>query len=492
LSVKEVLEERTRKKRKLEEAEEQDDDEQDDAMGDVEREKPGQGLKKRKLDDDSEPEPIAESLSNNQERRLLKRQKKAEKKAEKRKTKKAAKVGTTAPGERGAVGETAHSEGGDEPQADSTPVPPTAQQAQAAVEPEQNRSPTEDNDRTDDASNPADADDSHGGVPAGGFCLLDPDQDAPGSSPGPSTPDSAPQSPTFDAPPTKPESMEAASTTTSIASAVPPSEKPKHIKVPADTTALRARLAARIAALRAARKADVDGKPVRTRAELIEQRRQKETERRAHKKELRRRAKQEEELKREEALASARNSPGSIMSPMVDLGGEGAANHFAFGRLAFSDGTQMSHDLSYVKDPRKKRGPAAHDHHAQLAKLEKDKERIAGMDETKRKDVLEKEMWLAARRRAEGDKIHDDEALLKKAVKRKEKGKQKSEREWKERTKGVETAMRERQKKREDNLRKRREEKAAGRGKKKKTTGPPKVKKGRPGFEGRFGSRGKK
>lgn len=237
--------------------------------------------------------------------------------------------------------------------------------------------------------------------------------------------------------------------------------------------------------MRLARNADRDGKPVRTRQELIEARREKQAERKAHEKDLRQQAKLAEDAAREEALASARNSPGSVYSPLLGIPAstdfnDGSANHFAFGRLAFADGTQMSSDLSYVKDPKKKKGPAANDAKAHLQKLEAQKERLAGMDEAQRKDIQEKEAWLAARRKVEGVTVRDNESLLKKAIKRKEKGKQKSAREWGERKEGVANAMKERQKKREDNLNKRKDQKKAGQMKKKS------AKKGRPGFEGRW------
>lgn len=295
-----------------------------------------------------------------------------------------------------------------------------------------------------------------------------------------STPESEPQSPTFDtAEPSLPQdtSAEPASTTTSISSTVPPSEKPKHIKVPADTSALRARLAAKIEALRAARKADgTDGRPVRTRQELIESRRAKQAQRKEHKKELRLKAKLEEERKREEALAS--NSP-SVMSPAVELDEGG----FAFGRVAFGDGAQLSHDLSYVLNQGKKKGPS--DPKTALLKVQNQKKRLEELDEEKRKDIAEKEQWLIARKRAQGERIHDDESMLKKAVKRKEVAKKKSEKAWQERSQGVQKAQKDRQKKREDNLRKRREEKNAPKGKKKKKAAAAGKKKGgRPGFEG--------
>ena len=117
------------------------------------------------------------------------------------------------------------------------------------------------------------------------------------------------------------------------------------------------------------------------------------------------------------------------------------------------------------------------------------------MDGEKRKDVEEKEAWLTARRRAEGEKIRDDEKLLKKAVKRKEHTKKKSTQEWKARAEGVAKAAKDRQKKREENIRKRRDEKLLGKaGKKKGGAGSAggKKPKGRAGFEGSFKVGGKK
>lgn len=297
---------------------------------------------------------------------------------------------------------------------------------------------------------------------------------------------SEPHSPTFDSSDALSQQAtqaEAASTTTSVSSAVPPSDKPKHIKIPEDTTAFRERFAARLAALRAARKADgPDGKPIRSRQELLEQRRQKQAQRKEHKKEMRKVAKLEEERKREEALKA--NSP-SVMSP----GDEFDEGNFSFGRVAFGDGSQLSHDLSYVLNREHKKGPS--DPKTALLKLQNQKKRLAELDEEKRKEIEEKETWLTARRRAEGEKIRDDEGLLKKAVKRKERTKRKSEKEWKDRKQAVESGIKQRQKKREENIRKRKEEKKLGKlGKKRGGVGAKK--KNRPGFEGRFGGAGKK
>ena len=201
--------------------------------------------------------------------------------------------------------------------------------------------------------------------------------------------------------------------------------------------------------------------------------------------ELRKQARLDEARKREEALAS--NSPG-VMSPAVELD-EGAAN-FSFGRVAFGDGSQMSHDLSYMLSQGKKKGPS--DAKTALLKVQNQKKRLQELDPEKRADITDKEAWLTARRRVEGEKIRDDEAILKKTVKRKETAKKKSESAWKERTKGVSQAQKERQKKREENIKKRREEKLAGKSGKKKKGGAKKKKSGRPGFEGSLGVGGRR
>ena len=306
-----------------------------------------------------------------------------------------------------------------------------------------------------------------------------PDTQNPSASPSPSPP-----SPTFDNP-TEP------SANTSTSSVIPPATAPKHIKLPSDPELLRARLAARIEALRAARKADgPDGAPARNRQELMEARRKKEEQRRAHKKELRLQAKIEEDARREAALASARDSPASsIFSPAI----QSPENNFSFGRVSFADGQQLSEDLSALRDAPKKKGPQ--DAATALQASEKKRLRLSGLDDEKRADIEEKDLWLNAKKRAHGEKIRDDSSLLKKTLKRKEKAKKKSEKEWNERKEGVAKGQALKQKKREENLKKRRDEKGSkGKGKGKSgvsKTKKPKVK-SRPGFEGSFGSGGKR
>ncbi|OQE45949.1 hypothetical protein PENCOP_c001G04375 [Penicillium coprophilum] len=311
----------------------------------------------------------------------------------------------------------------------------------------------------------------------------------------PETPSSAPSttdSPSLDA--SNPQSS-----TSSTSSIVPPSasteaksSEPKPLKHTPEE--LKQRLQKRLDELRAKRHADgLNGKPARNRQELIEARRQKADQRKAHKKELREKAKIEEEKKNDEAMAR-RFSPGgsgsllaSPRSPAESVGS--ASNSFSFGRVMFADGQQTDATGTNVRDKPKTSG--ARDPGAQLKAAEAKKARLEEMDPTKRADIEEKDMWLNAKKRAHGERVRDDTSLLKKALKRKETAKKRSEREWGDRMDAVAKFRGERQNKREENLRKRREEKGTKGGKKKSSSGGKK-KAARPGFEGSFKGGGKK
>ena len=248
---------------------------------------------------------------------------------------------------------------------------------------------------------------------------------------------------------------------------------------------LRSRLQARIDALRAARKADgIDGKPAKNRQELMEARRRKEKLRRAHKKELRAKSKQDEKAAAEAELARLRGSgsPSSIdiFSPRH------TNNQFSFGRVSFGDGEQANSTFSTIIDPRKKKGPQ--DPRTALQALEKKQDRINNLDEKKKAEIEEKNLWLSAKMKAHGENVKDDKSLLKKTLKRKESAKSKSEKEWNKRAEGIEKSKEMRQQKRENNLRTRKENKGS-KGSKNKPSG--KKQKGRPGFEGSFRTRPK-
>ena len=247
-----------------------------------------------------------------------------------------------------------------------------------------------------------------------------------------------------------------------------------------DTQTPKERLEARLAQLRAERKADgAEGRPPRNRQELLDQRRKKEEERKAAKKEQRRKEREEEVRKEDEEIAK-RFSPGgsgsllaSPRSPQVE-----ESNSFTFGRVAFEDGTQVDPSLTNLLEQRKKKGPA--DPATALKAAQNKLSRLSGLDESKRSTIEQQDMWLNAKKKAHGERVRDDTSLLKKALKRKDGEKRKSEKEWGERKEGVRYGQEKKQQKREDNLQKRKDEKGS---KGKKT----KVK--RPGFEGSFRGR---
>jgi hypothetical protein len=283
------------------------------------------------------------------------------------------------------------------------------------------------------------------------------------------------------------------SSTASVASAasssssLPPStdapedkKQKKPLQIDEESKALfQARLTAKLEAMRASRKADgPDGRPARNRAELIETRRKKEAERKAAKKVSRQEEKEvEARQKAEEQLARIRGGSGS--PSIFPARSPEAERSFNFGRVAWQDGQQLESSLSRFQESKKKKGKS--DAKTALDAAQKKQARINGLDETKRKDIEEKDLWLAAKKRAQGEKVFDDVNLLKKTLKRQDKQKEKSKQEWKERLTNVQDGKERKQKKREENLKKRREEKGQ-KGKKKVKKPGKKVK--RPGFEG--------
>ncbi|GAB7340938.1 hypothetical protein MBLNU457_7285t1 [Dothideomycetes sp. NU457] len=275
------------------------------------------------------------------------------------------------------------------------------------------------------------------------------------------------------------------STVTAAAESTEPAQakKGKAFTLPKiNSEELQSRLKARIEELRARRKATgPEGRPVRSRQEMLEARRQKEEARKLHKKELRRKAKEEEDRINNDRLRGS-GSPlvTDPFSPSHD-----SNNNFSFGRVVFDDGAQADASLKGYFDVHKK-GPQ--DTRTALQVAQKKAERLAGMEDSKRADIEEKDLWLNAKKRAHGEKVRDDQNLLKKALKRKEHGKLKSEKEWNGRKEDVAKGIATRERKRDENLKKR----AEGKGQKgKKAKGGVKGKgkpKGRPGFEGRFKS----
>ena len=250
---------------------------------------------------------------------------------------------------------------------------------------------------------------------------------------------------------------------------------------------LRARLEARMAALRAARKADgPDGEPLKSRQDYMDERKRKAEQKKANKKAQRAKQKEDEARKREEVLRGSgsplsRGAGGDVFDPPPP---KDRKENYTFSRLAF-DGDDAS--------DAKKKGPQ--DPATALMSAQSRAEKLSHFNPAKKARVEENDMWSSAAFRASGERgaasAREETSLLKRALKRQVKGKNKSEREWKERESGVAKAQEARQKKREGNLAKRREEGKGGTGGKKggKSGGKPKGKgkpKARAGFEGRF------
>ncbi|XP_050389348.1 surfeit locus protein 6 homolog [Patella vulgata] len=146
------------------------------------------------------------------------------------------------------------------------------------------------------------------------------------------------------------------------------------------------------------------------------------------------------------------------------------------GKMVFS-----KFDFSQTKKKQKsKTGLIGKDYKKLLEKLERKKsefEKLRQKDEKAAKDMEEKDKWNVAVSKAEGEKVKDDPHLLKNAIKRKEKMKEKNKKKWDDRQKTVTQKKQAKQDKRERNLDKRKQGK---KDKKKKLM----IKRGRiiPGF----------
>lgn len=269
---------------------------------------------------------------------------------------------------------------------------------------------------------------------------------------------------------------------------------------PAQRAEQRARLAARIEALRAKRKADnADGTSARTRQDLLEARRNKDLQRKERKKQLRLAAKMAGEETAETLPTGVEPAtPATVKKPASTV-----VKDFSFGVVTFDDGRKLDAKLQDFQKEKKRKGPT--DLLGQIKHNEAKKRRLENMSEEKKAVIEEKDKWSKALKQATGEKVKDDEKLLKKALKRQEAQKRKSATDWNERLSGQAKAQQLRQKKREENIQARKDQKKAHKMGKKgvimKKGGKPIGKKGpkkvsRPGFEGGFkagkGGKGKK
>lgn len=257
---------------------------------------------------------------------------------------------------------------------------------------------------------------------------------------------------------------------------------------------LKAKLASKISLLREKRKAPGtrNGRPVKSREEMLAERKRKEE----YRKQLKRKRELEES---DDDKSDNEDDEDEEENGAADENDEGVL----FGNIVFKDGSRVTSDLTKLRngvDSKKKKGPSNNDVKAHLLKIEAKKRKLDQMTPEQRSKQQEKDQWLGLMAQAEGVKVKNDEKLLKKALKRKEKQKLKSEIEWKERKQVVKDTIAARLKRREANLKARRDNKGK-KGKNQprlkkfsgvvKKGGKSKDGKKRAGFEGSAKSKGK-
>ncbi|KAK9245161.1 surfeit locus protein 6-domain-containing protein [Lipomyces tetrasporus] len=235
---------------------------------------------------------------------------------------------------------------------------------------------------------------------------------------------------------------------------------------------LRERLTQKIKSLRAARKAPgsgIPGAPLNREA-ILKARKAKDQ----HRKEaLKRKRAAEEEVKQlADADGKLITQPTSTETDDIDT------SNAVFSKVTLKSGEVIAAN-GEIQPKKRKKGPV--DLLGQLKHVEAKKARIASMDKEKRATIEEKEKWKRAIKQTEGDKVKDDERMLKKSLKKQLKRKRKSAKEWQEREENVLKGIKARQKKREENIAARKEMKVKGKKSKGKSSAK---KKKRPGFEG--------
>jgi hypothetical protein len=211
---------------------------------------------------------------------------------------------------------------------------------------------------------------------------------------------------------------------------------------------LKAKLQAKIQTMREKRKAPGTKIPgaATSRQQILEERRRK--------------AELKKEQKKKEIEADEESSDDDENDDEDNEATAGANNvdaNVMFGNIEFLDGERVSSDLSSTRKVGKKKGPANKDIKGHLKKLEREKQKAAELDQDARKKLEDKNKWQKALASVQGVKVKDDEKLLKKALRRKESIKRKSEREWKDRIQTLADEKKMKTDRREENLRIRKE-----------------------------------
>ncbi|KAJ3809852.1 SURF6-domain-containing protein [Lentinula aff. lateritia] len=256
---------------------------------------------------------------------------------------------------------------------------------------------------------------------------------------------------------------------------------------PTSISALRAKLHAKMSSLRrgggasGANKIELGaGLDTGSRDDLLEERRQQRAAMRE-----RRRKETKEKIKRDNNANNNKNASAKLTKAPAIIASQNPNSKLT--HVSFSG-------LSSKPHPSSSSNPTQ-----ALSQLVSHNQKLASLPSSKQKAIEEKERFEKASARLEGVKVLDDEARLRKAIKRKEKEKGKSKKEWGDRKEKVEMAIKAKQKKRGDNIAMRNERRSEKRKGIKAKKGGAHISKGsqggkaRPGFEGKaFGKSGGK
>ena len=171
----------------------------------------------------------------------------------------------------------------------------------------------------------------------------------------------------------------------------------------------------------------------------FQKRRLKRAEKKARKKLMRQ--KQEKPLKPTNGITKAKPKESPTTKPVFNKEGKMVFSKFDF-------------------DEKKPEKTGKKNFKVLLDKAQKDKEKVDKLQETDSdaaKNLKQKQQWQNVLQKAEGIKVKDDPELLKKAMKKREKIKKKSKKNWQERSEKVEAKMKQRQDKRKANIKKKKD-----------------------------------
>lgn len=109
---------------------------------------------------------------------------------------------------------------------------------------------------------------------------------------------------------------------------------------------------------------------------------------------------------------------------------------------------------------KKEKKPEKKNYKKLLETMQKSKDKLKDLEQTDSsaaQSLKQKQQWKSVLQKAEGIRVKDNPDLIKKTIKRVEKRKEKSRKEWKDRTDKVDTEVKQRQKKRTVNIKKKKD-----------------------------------